>query len=163
MKLPIAGGGNPKVPSRSATHLEIEFAKLARLGMDVEEIAEDGAPLDVGALIDLAADNGKLVSHYYAGAALASDVALSSERPVQLVFCAGKCQSWGALDCLDRAAERWEARRDKGQPLFDIVARKCLDRCADAAVLEVRTPDGTAVVTRATPDLVDEALATALP
>jgi hypothetical protein len=162
MKLPIAGGGGPNVPSRSATHLEIEFAKLARLGMDVEEIAGDG-PLDVAAMTELAADNGKLVSHYYAAAALASDVELSSQRPVQLVFCAGKCQSWGALDCLDHAADRWEARRDRGQPLFDIVAKKCLDRCADAAVFEVRTPDGTATVTRATPALVDEALATALP
>lgn len=162
MKLPIAGGGGPQVPSRSATHLDIEFHKLAALGMEVEEIGADG-PVTPQAMIDLAAERGKQVSHYYAAAALASDVELASEHPVQLVFCAGKCQSWGALDCIDRAADRWEARKDKKQPLFDILSKKCLDRCADAAVCEVRTPDGTAVLTRATPAAIDEALATALP
>jgi hypothetical protein len=158
MKLPIAGGGNPKVPSRSATHLEIEFAKLARLGMDVEEIAEDGAPLDVGALIDLAADNGKLVSHYYAAAALASDVELSSQRPVQLVFCAGKCQSWGALDAIDAAADVWE-KRGGG---FAIGVRSCLDKCEDAAVCQIRTPSGTATLVRVKPEDVTQALSEAL-
>jgi len=163
MSLPIAGGG-AKVPSRSPTHREIDFNKLAGLGLDVEELAEsqDGAPLAPDALIGLAADRGKPVSHFYAAAALATDVQLAVAEKVQLVFCAGKCQSWGALDCIDRAAERWEARRDRGQPLFDLVTRKCLDRCADAAVCELRTPDGTAVITQATPDKIDEALKAAL-
>jgi len=78
------------------------------------------------------------------------------------VFCAGKCQSWGALDCIDRAAEIWERRRDGKLPLFDIVSRQCLDRCANAAVFEIRTPDGTAVITMATPDKVEAALEEAL-
>jgi hypothetical protein len=162
MKLPIAGGGGPTVPTRSPTHLEIDFHKLAGLGMDVEDIGADG-PVTPAAMIELAADRGKPVSHYYAAAALASDVEQAREHPVALVFCAGKCQSWGALDCIDRAADRWEARRDRKQPLFDIVAVKCFDRCNEAAVCEVRTPDGTAVLTRATPAMIDDALSTALP
>lgn len=149
------------VPTRSPTHREIPFDRLAGLGLDVEELAEDGPP-DPQAMLDLAQDRGKPVSHYYAAAVLATEVELPVSHPVQAVFCAGKCQSWGALDCIDRAAEIWERRRDAGQPLFDLVARPCLDRCASAAVCELRTPDGTAVITEATPDKLAEALAEAL-
>jgi len=165
MSLPIVpsgpGPGGRSVPSRSPTHREIEFSKLAGLGMDVEETAA-GEPLTIEQILDLAADRGKPASHYYAAAVLAADVELVVREPVQLVFCAGKCQSWGALDCIERAVERWETRRDKGLPRFDVLTRKCLDRCVDAAVCEIRTPDGTAVIVQATPAKVDEAIDTAL-
>ena len=129
MSLPIAGGGGGGIPTRSPTHRDIEFNKLAPLGNEVED---------------------------------AADVEQIIEHPIQAVFCAGKCQSWGALDCIDRAAEIWEQRRDRKQPLFDIVARQCLDKCANAAVCEIRTPDGTAVITMASPDKVAAALKEAL-
>jgi hypothetical protein len=161
MSLPIAGGGGGGVPTRSPTHRDIEFNKLAPLGLEVEEAA-DGAPIGPAKLLEVAGDRGRPVSHYFAAAALAADVEQVVGHPVQAVFCAGKCQSWGALDCIDRAAEIWEARRDKKLPLFDIVSRQCLDRCASAAVCEIRTPDGTAVIAMANPDKVAAALAEAL-
>jgi len=161
MSLPIADGGGGGIPTRSPTHRDIDFDKLAPLGLQVEEAA-DGAPIGVEQLLAVAQDRGRPVSHYYAAATLAAEVEQIVEHPIQAVFCAGKCQSWGALDCIDRAAEIWERRRDGKLPLFDIVSRQCLDRCANAAVFEIRTPDGTAVITMATPDKVEAALEEAL-
>jgi NADH:ubiquinone oxidoreductase subunit E len=141
------------VPTRSPTHRDIDFARLASLGNEVEEVAEEG-PLTPDRVIDLARDRGRPPSHYFAAAVLAAEVELPASKPVQVVVCAGKCQSWGALDLLDRAAELWER-----QPGFDIVPRQCLDRCEHAAVCEVRGPGGAAVLTRATPDQLEAALA----
>jgi hypothetical protein len=159
MSLPIAGG--KKTPTRSSTHRAIEFGRLANLGMEVEEIAGD-EPLPIEKLLDLSAEQGKDASHYLAAATLSTEVVMENSRPVSLVFCAGTCQQWGALECMDHAFTDWEKRRDRKQPLFDITARKCLDRCADAAVVEVRSPSGTVVVTSATPAKIDEALAAVL-
>jgi len=162
MSLPIAGGGGAKTPSRSPTHEDVPPATLARLGLDLEEAAE-GAPLTPDQILDLAAERGKSVGEYYAAAVLAADVELDAGRPIQLVFCAGTCQRWGAVDCIERAVERWEARREAGDPGFDVLARKCLDRCDKAAVCEVRTPDGVSVLTETTPDAIDDALTQILP
>ena len=93
-----------------------------------------------------------------AGLALASEVEQVTQHPVNLVVCAGKCQSWGALDVLDRATDLWERRRDQGLPLFDVTVRSCLDRCEHAAVCELRGPDGTAVMTETTARQVEDAL-----
>ena len=149
------------IPTRSPTHRDIEFGKLAPLGIEVEEAA-DGEPIGPDKLLEIAQDRGRPVSHYVAAAVLAAEVEQVSAHPVQAVFCAGKCQSWGALDCIDRAAEIWEQRRDAGKPLFDLIGRQCLDRCEHAAVCEIRTPDGTAVITTATPAKVAAALEEAL-
>ncbi len=150
-----------KVPTRSPTHRDLELDRLAGLGMEVEELGADG-PIDVDAMLDLAADRGKPVSHYYAAAALAAEVELASGRPAKVIVCAGKCQAWGALPVLDRVAELWEERRDRKQTLFDVGVRSCLDRCDQAAACEVRGPGGAAVITEATPDKVADALAAVL-
>ncbi len=147
-----------KVPTRSPSHRDLEIDRLAGLGMEVEELGEDG-PIDVEAMLQLAADRGKPVSHFYAAAALATEVELASGRPASVIVCAGKCQAWGALPLLDRAAEVWEARLDKKLPLFDIAVRSCMDRCDQAAVCEVRGPGGAVVITESTPDKLAEALA----
>lgn len=130
--------------------------KLAGLGMEVEELAE-GGPVTPDRLLALAEEQGKPPSHYYAAVALATEVELPV-APVTAVFCAGKCQSWGALDAIDRAAAEWE-KRGGG---FAIGVRTCLDKCEEAPVCELRTPSGTAVMLRVKPDQVSEALAAAL-
>ena len=144
-------------PNRAATHRAVPFDRLANLGMEVEEAA-DGDTLHMEALLKLAAEQGKPASHYVAASVLSADIQLEHTHAVALVFCAGVCQQWGALECIDHAVESWEKRRDAKLPLFDIQGRKCLDRCADAAVLEVRSPSGTAVITAATPEKIDLAL-----
>ncbi len=147
-----------KIPTRSSTHREIDPARLARLGLEVEELAE-GGPITPDRVIALAAEQGKEPSQYYAAAALATETELPT-APIMAVFCVGTCQGWGALDCVDRAVTTWE--RQPGR--FAIGVRACLDRCADAPVCELRTPDGTAVLAQTTPAKVaaalDELLAT---
>lgn len=143
-------------PNRSPTHREIELARLPGLGLELEELAEDG-PLTATRIAELAEEQGKPPSHYYAAVALATELTLPT-APITAVFCAGKCQSWGALECLDAAAELHD-RRGGG---FAIDVRACLDRCADAPVVELRTPDGTAVLTRTRGAEVAEAISTAL-
>jgi len=132
-----------QIPNRSTTHRDIEMSRLAGLGMEVEELAEEG-PLSPGRVIAHAEEQGKPASHYYVATALATEVELPTE-PVMAVFCAGKCQSWGALDCIDAAANAWE----KLGGGFGIGVRQCLDKCFDAPVCEIRTPDGTATLLRA--------------
>lgn len=130
--------------------------KLAGLGMEVEELAE-GGPVTPDRLLALAEEQGKPPSHYYAAVALATEIELPT-LPVTAVFCAGKCQSWGALDAIDRAAEEWE-KRGGG---FAIAVRSCLDKCEEAPVCELRTPSGTATLLRVKPEQVSEAIAAAL-
>lgn len=144
-------------PTRSPTHEDVPAATLAKLGLDLDEAVEanGGAPLEHETIAELAGERGKPVSQYYAASVLATDVELAKRHDVTLVFCAGVCQRWGALDCIDRAAERKEAG---GR--FDLAVRTCLDKCEHAAVCEVRTPDGTSVITQATPAKIDEAIDT---
>lgn len=143
------------VPNRSTTHRDIDMTRLAGLGMEVEELAEEG-PLTPDRVIAHAEEQGKPPSHYYAAVALATEVELPAE-PIQAVFCAGKCQSWGALENIDAAVAAWE----KAGGGFSIGVRQCLDKCFDAPVCELRTPDGTATLLRAKPAEVTAALAEA--
>jgi NADH:ubiquinone oxidoreductase subunit E len=159
MSLPIVPG--PKSPNRASTHRAVPFEKLANLGMQVEEVSEDDV-LAMDALLKLCAEQGKPPSHYIAAAVLSTDVQLEQSHDVKLVFCAGVCQQWGALECIDHAVEVYDRRRDARLPLFDVEGRKCLDRCTEAAVVEVRSPSGNTVITMATPAKIDEALAVVL-
>lgn len=145
-----------KLPTRSTTHRDIDMTKLAGLGMEVEELAE-GGPLTPDRVLALAEEQGKPPSHYYAAVALATELELPVQ-PVTAVFCAGKCQSWGALDAIDRAATEWE-KRGGG---FAIGVRSCLDKCEEAPVCELRTPSGTATLLRVKPADVTDALTEAL-
>jgi hypothetical protein len=144
-----------KVPTRSPTHREIDMAKLAGLGLDLEDVAEDGT-VTLAKLCELAEDRGRPPSHYLAGLALASELALDAgTAPVRVTACAGKCQSWGALDVLDRAVDALQAKPGR----FALAVRSCLDQCDKAAVFQIDSPAGTAFVTEATPAKLDEALA----
>ena len=143
-------------PNRSTTHREIDMTRLAGLGLEMEELAENGA-VTPDWVIALAEEQGKPASHYYASVALASDVELPT-APVTVMFCAGKCQSWGALDAIEAAVTVWEKRHGG----FAIGVKTCLDRCFEAPVVELRTPHGTAVLERAKAADVTAALTEAL-
>lgn len=143
-------------PNRSPTHRDIDMTRLANLGLEVEELAEAGE-LTPDRMIALGEEQGKPASHYYAAVALATELELPT-APVTAVFCAGKCQSWGALDAIESAIATWE----KQPGAFAIGVRTCLDKCFDAPVCELRTPSGTATLLRAKPDEVATALRDAL-
>lgn len=143
-------------PNRSTTHREVDMTRLAGLGLEIEELAEQG-PVSPDRVIALAEEQGKPASHYYAAVALATEVELPT-APVTAVFCVGKCQSWGALDCVEAAVGAWEQRGGG----FAIAVKSCLDRCVEAPVVQLRTPAGTALLERAKAADVVAGLAAAL-
>lgn len=153
MSLTILGGGAPRPP----THKPVDFAKLANLGMEIEDLA-DGGPLALETLIDYASEQGKAPSHLLAATALSTEVAMAPAAATFTV-CAGTCQQYGALPLMDALCAQWEQRRDDGKSLFTIAPRRCLDRCADGPVVTLTTADGTAVIPRATVQAMTEAVA----
>lgn len=160
MSLPIAGGG-PKQPSREPTHKPADHKKLLRLGLSAEEAA-DGEAIRCDAIEELALEEGADPSHVYAAVALTTEIAFAREHEVAFVACAGKCQSWGALDVIDELTILRQRRIDDGQPAFDVQARSCLDRCEHAPVVMIHTPNGTAVLTQATRTTIAEAVGEAI-
>jgi NADH:ubiquinone oxidoreductase subunit E len=158
MSLPIAGG--PKGPSRPPTHKEVDLQTLMKLGMELEE-ATDGDVIGAELIDELAAELGVDASRLYAAAALTTELEIAAEHDVRFVVCAGGCQKWGALACLDELLALRERRVEQGAQAFDVVARRCLDRCSAAPAVLVHTPDGAALIEEATPAVLAEAVATA--
>jgi NADH:ubiquinone oxidoreductase subunit E len=143
-----------KVPTRSPTHEDIELSRLASMGLEVEDIA-DGDEVTIPALVELAEDRGRPVSHYLAAVPLATELRVRGGAPLTLKVCAGTCQRYGALDLLDALAERW--MKDKGAR-FSIAPVSCLDRCDQAPACEVHGDHGQLVIAPATLTAIDEAL-----
>jgi NADH:ubiquinone oxidoreductase subunit E len=145
--------GEPvKTPTRSPTHEDIELSRLSSMGLEVEELA-DGSPVTIPALVELAEDRGRPVSHYLAAAAL-QEVKVATTGSTTIRVCAGTCQRWGALDLLEHLVSRWEKTKS-----FTIAPVSCLDRCDQAAACEVDGTHGKLVIAPATKELLDEALA----
>lgn len=151
-----------KTPTRSPTHEDIEMRRLSSMGLELEDIAENGA-VQLAALIELAEDRGRPASHYLAAVALATSgdddqpyrVEPIATAPVMVRVCAGNCQRYGALDVLDALVERWSQKPD-----IAIVPMTCLDRCDQAAACQIISKHGDLVIAPATPTNVIEALDT---
>ena len=138
-----------KTPTRSPTNQAIETARLAGLGLDVEDAA-DGETVSIEALVELAEDRGKPVSHFLAAVPLATELRVAPRGPTTVKVCAGNCQQWGALDLLEHLVER------KSITLAPVA---CLDRCDLAPACEIHGEHGQLVVAPATTAKLDEALA----
>jgi NADH:ubiquinone oxidoreductase subunit E len=144
-----------KVPTRSPTHEDVPMSRLASMGMELDDIADDGK-VALPALVELAEDRGRPASHYIAAIPLASELVLVSDTDkVSLRVCAGNCQRYGALDLLDHLVERSLAKGG-----FSIVPLECLDRCDHGPAIEVDGAHGKLVLAPATKKSVDEALDT---
>ena len=142
----------PKTPTRSPTHADVELARLASMGLELEDIAE-GEEVSLPALVELAEDRGRPPSHYLAAAALATELRVVPAAALTVRVCAGTCQRWGALDLLDHLVER----HGKGKE-FAIAPVGCLDRCDLAPACEIHSSDGQLVLAPATAASLDEAL-----
>ena len=140
-----------KTPTRSPTHADVELSRLASMGLELEDLAEDDA-VSLAAVVELAEDRGRPPSHYLAAIALATELRVTPTAPLTVRVCAGTCQRWGALDLLDHLVERANAAR------FAIVPVSCLDRCDQAPACEVHGPHGQLVIAPATTASLDEAL-----
>jgi len=132
------------------------MSRLATMGVEVEEIAELSAAgqmeVTIPALIELAEDRGRPVSHYLAAIPLGDEVKVAGTGPV-LKVCAGSCQQWGALDMLEHVVERWQKH-----PSFRLMPVSCLDRCDQAPACELHGDHGQLVLAPATKASLDEAL-----
>lgn len=141
--------GRPK----AKTHKSIPMDKLMRLTGEVEDIGEDGF-VSAEAIDDLSAEQGVPREKLYAALGMSGGVQLKLESKIQIAVCTGGCQEYGALPCVSELLDVREDLQDEGSEAFDVVPKHCLNRCESAAVVELRTPDGTAVLASATPELV---------
>lgn len=139
-----------KAPTRSPTHEEVDPARIASMGLELEDIA-DGDTVALSALVELAEDRGRPASHYLAALPLATELRLAGDAPLTVKVCAGTCQRWGALDLLDHLVERASGR-------FTIAPVDCLDRCDHAPACELHGAHGQLVVAPATPAALDDAI-----
>ena len=139
-----------KLPTRSPTHQDVDLARLAAMGLEVEDIADDGT-VELEKLVELAEDRGRPPSHYLAATALATELRVGPAAPLTIKVCAGTCQRYGALDLLDHLVDR----RDKR---FAIAPVSCLDRCDQAPACELHGGHGQLVLAPATVGALDEAL-----
>jgi len=137
--------GAKKGPDRSPTHKPLDHQRMMKLGLAVEECADD-QPIDCDALEDLALEAGANVSHLFASAAVTTDVEFAREYNTAFTVCGGVCQNWGALDAIEYLVELRRERIDAGQAGFDIIVKSCLDRCEHAPVVVAHSPDGSAHV-----------------
>src|SRR6185503_1464490 len=136
-----------KLPTRSPTHEDVPPARLAAMGLELEDIA-DGDEVALAAVVELAEDRGRPVSHYLAAIPLATELRLAGAAPITVRVCAGTCQRWGALDLLDHLAER--AAPAAGSAALAIAPVSCLDRCDLAPACEIHGAHGQLVVAPAT-------------
>jgi NADH:ubiquinone oxidoreductase subunit E len=141
-----------KIPSRSPTHEDVDLNRLASMGLEIEEIA-DGDTVALPALVELAEDRGRPVSHYLAAIPLATELRVAGSAALTAKVCAGTCQRWGALDMLDHLADRVM----RGAKL-SLVPVTCLDRCDLAPACELHGAHGVLVVAPATASALDEAI-----
>ena len=141
-----------KTPTRSPTHEDVPFDRLAALGMELEEIA-DGDQVELADLIELAEDRGRPASHYLAALPLATELTMKPSPGVEVRICAGTCQRYGALPLLEHLVERRTSGGD-----FTIAPVECLDRCDTGPACELRGAAGNLVLAPATASAIDEAL-----
>ena len=127
-----------KLPTRSPTHADVELSRLASMGLELEELAED---------------RGRPPSHYLAAIPLATELRIAGTAPLSLRVCAATCQRYGALDLLDHLVAR--SQRTGG---FTIAPVACLDRCDQAPACELHGAHGQLVLAPATTAALDEAL-----
>jgi hypothetical protein len=148
MSLPVLGKPRPSTP---ATHAPLELDRLMKLGIAIEDAAEQAgaAELTVELIDQLADDSGAAPSHLYAAAAMTTDLPFARSAEVAFVCCAGGCQGWGALDRIEDLLSIRRERAAAGKPTFDIQAKNCLDRCAEAPSVLAVSAAGSALITQA--------------
>jgi NADH:ubiquinone oxidoreductase subunit E len=143
--------------SKPTTPKVIEMTSLMRMARELEDVADDGE-VTAQAVEELAAELETPVEDLYAGLGSSMQTTLALEHDLQFVVCTGGCQARGALSCVESLLAIRTERLNAGKDGFDVVPRQCLNRCANAPVVEIRSKDGGAVLTAATPKSVADAV-----
>lgn len=160
MSLPVAGGGGfgPRGPARPPTHAPADMRVLMNLAMDLDDIAVDDE-LSPDALEEFAEERGVPRAMVYAAVALAPHLPIARRHDIAFSCCVAGCQQWGALDRIEHLLRARDRRTEASQPAFDVLVRGCMDRCDQAPVVVVHTPDGVAAVPAEDNANLDAALA----
>jgi len=158
MSLPIAGKPHPQEP---ATHQPLDLDRLMKLGVAVEDAAEeaDAEVVTIEMLEELGEEMGVAPGHLLAAAVMTTDLQIARDDGVNFVVCAGGCQGWGALDRIDELLAIRRQRAEAGKALFGVCAKNCLDKCQQAPAVFVHGPDGAAVIDQATRGKIEDAVA----
>ena len=162
MSLPIVGA-KKKSPNRPTTHAELDMGRMMQIAGELGELLEEheAEALTPALVEEIAEELGVRESHVYVAAATMSEIPCHAEAPVQLSLCVGNCQKWGAVELLERVLDvhgRQRASSGDEDGGFDVVVKSCLDRCVDAPVVLIRTPEGMAGLAPASLGKLDEAL-----
>jgi NADH:ubiquinone oxidoreductase subunit E len=135
----------------------IDMSTLLRWAKELESIAAEGG-VTAQELEAHAKELGVPVEDLYAALGTSTQATLALEHEQQFVVCIGGCQARGALSCVETLLSIRDKRLGAGKSGFDVVPRQCLNRCGYAPVVEVRSKDGGAVITAATPKSVASAV-----
>jgi len=104
---------------------------------------------------EIAVEIGVSSIYVYAAAATLTEIPCDASDPVRFELCIGGCQAWGASELLKHLLAR---HQQADGPSFGIVAKRCLDKCDQGAVVFIHTPDGKAGLSAAKVTDLDQAL-----
>jgi hypothetical protein len=155
MSLPLAP--RPRPP----THKPYDAGRLMAVASELPDAlgAANAERLTPEVAEDLAPDLDATEAQIYAAATLFTDIPCDFSNPIRFELCIGNCQGWGAGKLLEHLLQKHADRRSEGSPNFGIVTKRCLDKCDNAAMVLLHTPDGTAALPMATVASIDEAIA----
>lgn len=147
-------------PDRPATHEPVSFGIIFGLADQMKAALKKAKAKTISRafLEDFAQTQQQPLTHCYI-AANYTNKSFAHTHPVRLTVCVGSCQKWGALESLSHLLDLRTQREGQQQASFDINTINCLDRCQDAPVISIETPDGTAGIPLATPQAIQDALA----
>lgn len=135
----------------------LTMGEVSQLAAEIDAIASQGE-VDAQAIEKHSATLKVPVENLYAGLGMSLRTSLTLDHDLQFVVCVGNCRERGSLDCASTLLEIKSTRQSKSLPSFDIVPRPCLSRCQEGPAIEIRSRDGNAVLTAATPKAVTEAV-----
>ncbi|MGM0577415.1 MAG: (2Fe-2S) ferredoxin domain-containing protein [Myxococcota bacterium] len=145
----------PQPPDKPRTHDPLDLEIVWDLSDRIDEDIPDGV-LTPQRLAAVAEAEGAPAAHAYVAAGVDPDLEWKREHDVAVEICTGGCQAWGSVPILERLLALREARRDAGEPGFDVIARGCLDACDRPPVAAVDGPDGRVVRTDVEIDSVED-------
>ena len=143
--------------SKTVARAPLSMTTAMKLAGEIEGVASNGV-VSAHSIQELSADLNVPAENLYAGLGMSPVTSIRLEHESQFVVCVGNCRDRGSLDCASTLLEIKHQRNKKSLKSFDMVPRQCLTRCQEGPVVEIRTKDGNAVITSATPKLVARAV-----
>jgi len=137
-------GFPPGMNIRPPTHKPLDMMVLFQLIQKIRTAAQ-GQPLSHDQVEALATEQGLPVSNVMAAMMFDPNLSITPETKAQITVCVGRCQSYGAIENLEKLLELRAARKAAGEPYFDLKTKNCMDRCDQGPVMESKCEAGLAI------------------